>query len=269
MGHKPFQALLDSCSLFSFTWLIVLLYIDFSSQAPRCDMMFCCHFKIQKVYLTLKTVPHSEFCFCRRCFLHSINFCWINEQLQAHGAPSIVAGFSELSTQLTKPVHPRRGSSGLSVEQELHSFSHFSVNESIGSSSTPTRYHGNLDLSPVTFHPYCGKNSFLTQDRCTATRVQSEYCNAYVFLQRPLRCGERVVIQVQGVDRTYVGGLAFGLTACNPDTLVGSTLPDDSDLLLDRPEYWVVNKDVCRGPDTGDELSFYLTPDGKFPQSFF
>ena len=40
-------------------------------------------------------------------------------------------------------------------------------------------------------------------------------------------------------------------------------LPDDSDLLLDRPEYWVVNKDVCAKAQVADELTFYLTEDGR------
>nr|KAG5700647.1 hypothetical protein BaRGS_015477 [Batillaria attramentaria] len=34
-------------------------------------------------------------------------------------------------------------------------------------------------------------------------------------------------------------------------------------LLLDRPEYWVVNKDVCRNPEVGDELSFAVTNEGE------
>ena len=42
-----------------------------------------------------------------------------------------------------------------------------------------------------------------------------------------------------------------------------SDLPDDADLLLDRPEYWVVHKDVCAKPDVGDELSFSLTASGQ------
>ena len=39
-------------------------------------------------------------------------------------------------------------------------------------------------------------------------------------------------------------------------------LPEDSDLLLDRPEYWVCSKDVGGGPAAGDELSFTVRADG-------
>ena len=65
-----------------------------------------------------------------------------------------------------------------------------------------------------------------------------------------------------GIDRSYIGGLGFGVTACNPASITEAALPDDSDLLLDRPEYWVVNKDVCRNPEEGDELSFLVSAQG-------
>jgi protein neuralized len=54
---------------------------------------------------------------------------------------------------------------------------------------------------------------------------------------KPLKCGEKVVLQVLGIDRTYVGGLAVGFTTCSPDSVTQSELPDDADLLLDRMEY--------------------------------
>uniref|UniRef100_A0A2C9K4A1 RING-type domain-containing protein n=1 Tax=Biomphalaria glabrata TaxID=6526 RepID=A0A2C9K4A1_BIOGL len=69
--------------------------------------------------------------------------------------------------------------------------------------------------------------------------------------------------QVLSIDRSFFGGLGFGLTACDPSTVDPGSLPDDSDLLLDRLEYWVVNKDICRNPEIGDELSFHLTESGE------
>ncbi len=153
--------------------------------------------------------------------------------------------------------------SSASVEQQLFSFSSFSVNES--TSKLPVvRYHANIDFQEMTFHNNHGKNLGITRDKTIACRVREEYCNAYAFTSCPLGCGEKVVIQILGIDRSYVGGLAFGLTACNPSLVLANELPDDSDLLLDRSEYWVVNKDVCRTPDIGDELSFFLTNEGKY-----
>ena len=109
-----------------------------------------------------------------------------------------------------------------------------------------------------------GRNVSLSSDKQVAVRLLEEYCNGYVFTNRPFQCGERIVIQILAVDKTYEGGIAFGMTCCDPKTLKIDDLPDDSDFLLDRPEYWVVNKDVCTKADVRDELSFHLTVDGRY-----
>ncbi|GFO14701.1 protein neuralized, partial [Plakobranchus ocellatus] len=121
------------------------------------------------------------------------------------------------------------------------------------------QYHAGVNFNPLPLHTLQGRNIRVSVDRRVAARLSEEYCNAYVFTSRPLCCGETVVVQVLSIDRSYIGGLGFGLTACDPSTVDPSSLPDDSDLLLDRLEYWVVNKDVCRNPEVGDELSFFLS----------
>ncbi|GLH09404.1 Protein neuralized, partial [Gryllus bimaculatus] len=68
---------------------------------------------------------------------------------------------------------------------------------------------------------------------------------------------------VMATEPMYVGALAFGLTSCDPASIQGSELPDDSDNLLDRPEYWVVSKDVASCPQRGDELTFCVTHTGE------
>ena len=70
------------------------------------------------------------------------------------------------------------------------------------------------------------------------------------------------MVQINAVDPAYTGGLAFGMTVCDPSKLKPIELPDDSDLLIDRPEYWVVFKNVCTNPEIGDELSFHLAETG-------
>ncbi|XP_069140016.1 protein neuralized-like isoform X2 [Argopecten irradians] len=163
-------------------------------------------------------------------------------------------------------------SSSVSANRDLaSSLSSLSIN-SAPNTETPggfpaVRYYANLNFTPLKWHMLTGKNVQLSADRVVATRSQDEYCNGYVFSSRPLKCGEKVVIQVLGVDRSYVGGLGVGLTACNPSRVQLDDLPDDSDLLLDRPEYWVVNKDVCRSPDVGDELCFHLSNEGELKYS--
>jgi hypothetical protein len=78
-----------------------------------------------------------------------------------------------------------------------------------------------------------------------------------------MKIGEKLVIQILGIDRSFYGGMTFGMTSVDPSGLNQVDLPDDSDLLLDRPEYWVVNKDICNIPELGDEISIYLNEEGE------
>ena len=129
-------------------------------------------------------------------------------------------------------------------------------------------HHPHVDiLDPMPFHHVHGRSIMLSLNRMAARRVPDEYCNGYVFTCRALHLGERLVMSVTAVERDYVGGLTFGMTSCDPNCLHATDLPDDADLLLDRPEYWVVHKDVCAKPDVGDELSFSLTASGEPQQS--
>jgi len=135
------------------------------------------------------------------------------------------------------------------------------------SSVVPIRYINKSLLSPLSFSAgIVGRNICLSPDHTVAVRRVEDYCNAYVFTPRPLHIRETIVIQVLSVDTAYTGGLAFGVTCCDPETLRSDMLPDDSDFLLDRPEYWIVNKDVCAKAQVADELTFHLTEDGKCHQ---
>ena len=77
-------------------------------------------------------------------------------------------------------------------------------------------------------------------------------------------CSPQVLSQLPSAGGiATAGGLGFGMTATDPATVLAAELPDDADQLLDRPEYWVVNKDVCSPLDVADQLSFHLTTDGE------
>lgn len=117
---------------------------------------------------------------------------------------------------------------------------------------------------PIPLHPFVGRNIVLSQDRTVATRVENEFCQGYVFTQRPIRYGEQFIIQILKNDSLYGGSLAIGLTACNPSTLQGIELPDDSVCLLDRPEYWEVVKDIGKivQLSRGDEIKLNVTMAG-------
>lgn len=70
--------------------------------------------------------------------------------------------------------------------------------------------------------------------------------------------------QILETENAYSGSLAFGVTSCDPITIPTSSLPLDSDELLNRPEYWVGIKDVAAQPKVLDELSFWITDKGFY-----
>lgn len=118
-------------------------------------------------------------------------------------------------------------------------------------------------LAPMPFHRTKGRNVFISHNGRVASRSDNEFCQGYVFTARPLRIGETIIVQILRKDNVYIGGLALGLTSCDPAHLSPQDLPDDSDQLLDRPEYWVVSKDVAAAPNTGDEIAICVTPTGE------
>ncbi|CAG2102849.1 unnamed protein product [Medioppia subpectinata] len=121
---------------------------------------------------------------------------------------------------------------------------------------------GTNNLTTILFHSIHGENVRLSADSTVAQR-NGDYCQAYVFAERPLRLGQKLVIQVLQTDDRYKGSLAFGLTTCDPSTINSNDLPEDSHQLLDRSEYWVVIKDVANGPQAGDEMAFKMTESGE------
>lgn len=84
-----------------------------------------------------------------------------------------------------------------------------------------------------------------------------------MFTARPLQLGERIVVQILATEPMFQGCLGLGLTSCDPATLTTSDLPDDSNFLLDRPEYWVISRDFARNLNRGDEISFCVSPNGE------
>jgi len=130
--------------------------------------------------------------------------------------------------------------------------------------TVPTlKYNQGIRFQAMTFHTNLGKNVKLDGSATVAVRHVDEFAQGYVFSRHTITPGERLVVQVLANEDSYIGSLAFGLTNCDPGTFDASLLPEDSDLLLDRPEYWVVSKDVANSPAQGDELSFTIKTDGS------
>jgi len=112
------------------------------------------------------------------------------------------------------------------------------------------------------FHTCCGANISLDEGLSVATRSEDEFAQGYAFAAAPLKPAETIVVKVMATENSYIGSLAFGVTNCDPASIDTRDLPEDSDVLLDRPEYWVVAKDVANSPEAGDELTFTVRPDG-------
>ncbi|VDM74290.1 unnamed protein product [Strongylus vulgaris] len=126
-------------------------------------------------------------------------------------------------------------------------------------SSTPQIQSATNTTSPnfetLRFHQMTGRHVSLNTMRNMASRCSSEYAQGYVFSERPIRNNEKVVIEIVSVQQLYKGGLAFGVTCCDPSTLRSADLPDDSSDLIEMPQYWVGIKDIALQPRVNTVLS--------------
>ncbi|KAF1746957.1 hypothetical protein GCK72_023415 [Caenorhabditis remanei] len=118
-------------------------------------------------------------------------------------------------------------------------------------------------VTPIRFHHVKGCHITLNPFRNIATRDQAEYSQGYVFTERPIKNNEKVMIQITEVQRLYEGGLAFGVTCCDPATIRVAELPEDSSDLVEMPEYWVGIKDIALQPKANSILSFWITDSGE------
>ncbi|CAG0920461.1 unnamed protein product [Notodromas monacha] len=116
-----------------------------------------------------------------------------------------------------------------------------------------------------------GKNVSLNEYLNVAWRHNNDRHSAasgnVVFTSRPLSAGETVVVQVRQTGVGGPAGLGFGLTVCDPGSLcpaldLDQLEGDDLDSLLDRPEYWLVVKDVVGVSQRGDVLAFTIQDSG-------
>ncbi|XP_019635825.1 PREDICTED: protein neuralized-like [Branchiostoma belcheri] len=118
-------------------------------------------------------------------------------------------------------------------------------------------------LQEMQFSTTSGANVIFRENRTVAKRRGNEFCKGVTFTSRPLEVDETIFVQVIEVTPRYLGGLAFGVTSCDPQLLNAFIdLPDDSESLMDRPEYWVIYKDLSV-PDEGDQLTFTINSEGE------
>ena len=127
----------------------------------------------------------------------------------------------------------------------------------------PLHDDSGVTIRRMTFHRNVGRNVRLDPTSTIATRCEDEFSQGYVFAANVVNVGEWMVVRIAGTEESFIGSLAFGLTNVNPASINVKNLPEDSDLLLDRPEYWIVVKDVANSPSTGMDLAFRINNDGS------
>lgn len=98
---------------------------------------------------------------------------------------------------------------------------------------------------------------------CVGTRLSTAFFQGYTFTKRPLTVGDRYVVQITKTSQLYVGSLSFGVTCCDPNTVRVGELPDDPNQLVDRPEYWVMSRNVAEDTRPGDLLTFTINDNGN------
>ncbi|KAI6215558.1 Zinc finger, C3HC4 type [Aphelenchoides besseyi] len=120
------------------------------------------------------------------------------------------------------------------------------------------------NTNELRFHRFCGLNAQVDERGLYASRVGHEFSQGYVFTNRPIKMNEKFTIIVVKHASEFMGGMAFGLTSCDPAKIGSpSVLPADSDSLLERPEYWVCIKNVAVNPVAGDTACFWVQETGE------
>nr|XP_027203468.1 protein neuralized-like [Dermatophagoides pteronyssinus] len=169
----------------------------------------------------------------------------------------------ELIDPRYQPNNSRNKNMYIEPERLYTSVSMMDLPNEMSHEPLPQIYSNKFLEQSIQFHRTRGCNVRLSSNKCVAERNSNHYSQGYVFTNRPLAIGEKIVLQILRTDEMFTGSLTFGLTSCNPNFLNVADFPEDSHHLLDRPEYWTVIKDVANSPMAGDEIAFTITESGE------
>ncbi|KAF8790750.1 protein neuralized-like [Argiope bruennichi] len=118
------------------------------------------------------------------------------------------------------------------------------------------------ELKHLSFHYVHGKNVSLKVNRTVASRKCGVNSLAYVFTECSMKLEEKIYIKISRTNSKYNGNLLYGITSCNPSSLNIHVLPENTDDLLDRPEYWVVRNDT-NSYEAGDVIVYSISTEGQ------
>nr|XP_042899868.1 protein neuralized [Parasteatoda tepidariorum] len=116
--------------------------------------------------------------------------------------------------------------------------------------------------SRMSFHTTHGKNAVLKRYRLVASRKKGSSNLSYVFTDRPLNIKEKLQIKVINIEPQASGTFNYGITSCNPSSLLPDELPPLAEALVDRLEYWVVRNDT-NAYKIHDIITFSINEEGE------
>ena len=111
------------------------------------------------------------------------------------------------------------------------------------------------------FHNVRGSSICLTENRTVATRSDTDFCNGIVFMDQPIKSGQRVCIELTCATN-WSGALRVGVTLNDPAKIKSQDLPKYALPFLSKKEgYWIrpVSENLV---GDGVQLMFYISPTG-------
>ena len=111
------------------------------------------------------------------------------------------------------------------------------------------------------FHLTHGSAITLSENRTTATRNASSFCNGIVFSDQPLKVGQKICLEL-GCLTSWSGALRLGVTTHNPGTLSAQELPKYAYPNLTQADGYWARAVPERLVHAGCQVMVYLTGSG-------
>ncbi|XP_054655158.1 E3 ubiquitin-protein ligase NEURL1-like isoform X2 [Dunckerocampus dactyliophorus] len=176
-------------------------------------------------------------------------------QQRKRGAPLPLSLFGEEHLQECCEEH---GGHHHHHHDHHHSFDHLQWRQHSQSEPRRSRLPDDLDTG-LHVHPVHSAHVHLPDPHTAMPLPHAGREGAVVFTSRPLECWESVHAMVR---TSGPASLSYGVTSCDPSTLKPGDLPSNLDSLVDRKEFWALDK-VSVPLHNDDVLSFAVTEEGE------
>uniref|UniRef100_A0A8C4WY48 RING-type domain-containing protein n=2 Tax=Eptatretus burgeri TaxID=7764 RepID=A0A8C4WY48_EPTBU len=116
-------------------------------------------------------------------------------------------------------------------------------------------------ISPLNFHRNTSPNVRLEAGG-SVVKWNGGPGRTLIFMERTLQIEETVIFRFECQNACYTEPMVLGITTCDPITLSTAELGVEPEVLLDRPEYWVIHQ-FLYPKDTEGILQLKLSGDGR------